>query len=114
LVYPSRQDWRTKKGLTLYLHTERSGQKVVIVAYQGNSPDDLAHFELSLKTKQEAVSGWQRVDIPWNKLAQPAWQGDANVRFDPKRAMGIAFAFGAPDGGRNKGKLWVDDVSFLP
>ena len=115
LVYPSRQDWRNKKGLTLYLHTERSGQKVVIVAYQGNSPDDLAHFEFTMKTKQEAVSGWQRVDIPWSKLAQPSWQGDANVRFDPKRAMGIAFAFSTPpDGGRNAGKLWVDDVSFLP
>ncbi|MBN1253653.1 MAG: hypothetical protein JXA50_00045 [Deltaproteobacteria bacterium] len=113
LVYPSRQDWRTKKGLTLYLHAERSGQKVVIVAYQGNSPDDLAHFELSLKTKQEAVSGWQRVDIPWNKLTQPSWQGDVNVRFDPNRAMGLAFAFDTPDGGRNSGKLWVDDVSFL-
>jgi hypothetical protein len=113
LVYPSPQDWRTKKGLTIYLHTERSGQKVVIVAYQGNSPDDLAHFEFTLKTKQEAVSGWQRVDIPWDKLAQPSWQGDANVRFDPNRAMGLAFAFDASDGGRNTGKLWVDDVSFL-
>jgi hypothetical protein len=113
LVNPSPQDWRAKKGLTLYLHTERSGQKVVIVAYQGNSPDDLAHFEFSLKTQQEAVSGWQRVDIPWNKLAQPAWQGDETVRFDPNRAMGLAFAFDAPDGGRNSGKLWVDDVSFL-
>ena len=114
LVYPSPQDWRTKKGLTLYLHTERSGQKVVIVAYQGNSPDDLAHFEFTLKAKQESVSGWQRVDIPWNKLAQPSWQGDETVRFDPNRAMGLAFAFDAPDGGRNTGKLWVDDVSFLP
>jgi hypothetical protein len=114
LVNQSPQDWRNKKGLTLYLHTEHSGQKVVIVAYQGNSPDDLAHFEFILKTKQEAVGGWQRVDIPWNKLAQPSWQGDENVRFDPNRAMGLAFAFDAPDGGRNSGKLWVDDVSFLP
>jgi hypothetical protein len=114
LVYPSPQDWRTKQGLTLYLHTERSGQKVVIVAYQGNSPDDLAHFEFALEAKKEAVSGWQRVDIPWNKLAQPAWQGDENARFDPNRAMGLAFAFDTPDGGRNAGKLWVDDVSFLP
>ena len=113
LVYPSPQDWRAKQGLSFYLHTERSGQRVVIVAYQGNSSDDLAHFEFTLKTQQEAASGWQRVDIPWNKLAQPSWQGDETVRFDPNRAMGLAFAFDAPDGGRNAGKLWVDDVSFL-
>lgn len=114
LVYPSPRNWSKARGLTLYLHAERSGQKVVIVAYQGNSPDSLSHFELTMETTNEAVTGWQRVDIPWKKLFQPPWEGDGTARFDPSRAMGMAFAFNAPEGGRNAGKLWVDDVSFLP
>jgi hypothetical protein len=113
LVYPSPQDWRTRQGLTIYLHAERSGQEVVIVSYGGSSSDGLSHFELTMETTKEAVTGWQRVDIPWKKLVQPPWEGDGTARFDPSRAMGIAFAFNAPEGGRNAGKLWVDDVSFL-
>lgn len=114
LVYPSPRDWRKARGLTLYLHAERSGQEVVIVAYGGSSPDSLSHFELTVKTTKEAVTGWQRVDIPWKKLVQPSWEGDGTARFDPSRVMGMAFAFNAPEGKRNAGKLWVDDVSFLP
>jgi hypothetical protein len=114
LVYPSPHDWSNARGLTLYLHAERSGQKVVIVSYGGSSSDSLSHFELTVETTKEAVSGWQRVYIPWKKLVQPPWEGDGTARFDPSRAMGMAFAFNAPDGGRNAGKLWVDDVSFLP
>lgn len=113
LVYQSHQDWRTRQGLTLYLHAERSGHEVVIVAYQGDSPDSLSHFEITVKTTKEAVTGWQRVEVPWKKLAQPPWEGDGTARFDPGRAIGVAFAFSAPEGGRKSGKLWVDDVSFL-
>jgi hypothetical protein len=113
LVYQSPQDWRARQGLTIYLHAERSGQGVVVVAYGGSSPDGLSHFEMIVETTKEAVSGWQRVDIPWKKLVQPPWEGDGTARLDPSRAMGIAFAFNAPEGGRNAGKLWVDDVSFL-
>jgi len=116
LVYQAPQDWQTRQGqgLSIYLHAERSGQEVVIVSYGGSSPDNLSHFELTMETTKEAVTGWQRVDIPWKKLVQPPWEGDGKTRFDPSRAMGMAFAFNAPEGGRNAGKLWVDDVSFLP
>jgi hypothetical protein len=86
---------------------------MVIVAYQGDSSDDLKHFELRIETTQDAVTGWQRVDIPWDRLAQPSWQGDQSVRFDPGRAMGFAFAFNAPEGGRKAGQIWVDDIGFL-
>ncbi len=113
LVYPSPRDWGNKGGLSLYMHSKRAGQEVVIVAYQGGSSDDLKHFELRIRTAQDAVTGWQRVDIPWGRLAQPSWQGDPAVRFDPGRAMGFAFAFSAPEGGRKAGQIWVDDIGFL-
>jgi hypothetical protein len=113
LVYPSPKDWSKRQGLTLYLHAERVGQPIVIVAYQGQSSDNLRHFEYKTEAAQEAMAGWQRLDIPWDQLVQPSWQGDSSVRFDPGRAMGLAFAFGGAATGRKKGTLWVDDISFL-
>jgi len=113
LVYPSPQDWRDEQGFVVYLRAERVGQQVIVVAFQGDSPDALSHFELRVQTTQEGVDGWQRVDLPWEQLAQPPWEGDGTARFDPNRALGIAFMFDAPDGKRNSGQLWVDEVSFL-
>jgi hypothetical protein len=121
LVYPSPQNWRDGlgpalspvEGLTVYLRTDQAGRQVVIVVYQGDSPDDLSHFEFRAQTTQEAVDGWQRVDITWDQLVQPPWEGDGTARFDPSRAMGLAFLVDAPDGERNGGQLWVDDVSLL-
>lgn len=113
LVYPSPRDWSGQLGLSVYLHAKRIGQRVVVVAYQGDSPDNLYHFEFNTQINQEGVTDWQRVDISWDRLVQPPWQGDSSARFDPRRAMGVAFAFEAAEGGRNGGRLWVDDVIFL-
>jgi len=73
LVYASPQDWRDGLGLAVYLRAERVGQQVTIVAYQGDSPDSLAHFEFQVQIHQEAIDGWQRVDVPWDQLVQPPW-----------------------------------------
>lgn len=113
LVYPSPRDWRGRKGLALYVRAGREGQPVVVTAYQGESPDDLSTFDFRTRTSGEAVSGWQRIDVPWDKLVQAAWQGDGSARFDPAQAMGMGLSFHAPSGGRNAGNLWVDDISFL-
>jgi hypothetical protein len=114
LVYSSPQKWLHARGLTVYLHAERAGQAVVIVAYQGTSPDNLSHFEFRIQTKKEAVSGWQRVDIPWDKFTQASWEGDGSARFDPAQAMGMAFIVDTSDKESKSGRLWVDDVNFLP
>ncbi len=112
LVFPSPQNWRDGFGLTVYLRAEQVGQKVAVAAYQGVSSDNLTHFELEVQTNQEAVDGWQRVDVAWDQLAPPPWEGDA-TKFDPTQTMGVAFLFSAPEGERNSGQLWVDDISFL-
>jgi hypothetical protein len=114
LVYSSPRDWRKWQGLSLYVHSEKPQQELVIVAYQGESSDGLSHFEFRMRTEKAAVSGWQRVEIPWSELVQPAWQGDPTVPFDPGKAMGVAFAFDAPEEERNTGRLWVDDIRVLP
>jgi hypothetical protein len=114
LVYSSPRDWRNWHGLSLRLRSEEPRQKVVIVAYQGETSDDLSHFEFHTQTDEAAVNGWQRIEIPWSELIQPSWQGDSTVPFDPAKAMGVAFAFDAPETGRNTGRLWVDDIRVLP
>lgn len=113
LVYPSPQDWRGGLGLAVYLRAEQMGQQTVIIVYQGDSPDSLLHFEFRAQVTQEAVDGWQRVDVLWDQFVQPSWQGDSAVPLDPNQTMGIAFLFDAPDGRHDSGKLWVDDVRLL-
>ena len=113
LVYSAPASWQGESGLGLYLRAEREGQGVIVVAYQGESSDELLHFERRVETNREAVDGWQRVDIPWEQFLQPEWQGDPGQSFDPRQALGLALLFDAPGGQRNAGKLWVDDVSFL-
>ena len=112
LVYPAVRDWRGERGLALYLRAGQVGQPVTIVVYQGDSPDALGHFEFQMETNQEAVDGWQRLDILWEQMEQPPWEGDGAASFDPGRTMGLAFMFDSPNG-RNSGTLWVDDISFL-
>jgi hypothetical protein len=113
LVYPSPQDWRDGLGLAVFLHAERVGQEVTIVAYQGDAPDSLSHFEYQLQVHQEAVDGWQHVRMLWEQFVPPPWEGNSTARFDLSRTMGFAFLFDAPDGKRNSGLLWVDEVSLL-
>ena len=113
LVFPGPQNWKNKKGVSLYLRGEREGQSLHIVAYQGKTPDDLAHFEYRIRTGKKAVKKWHRIDIPWHAFVQPSWQGDDSVRFDPCQAMGLAFAFDTPDGVEETGRIWVDDIRFF-
>lgn len=111
LVSPAPQDWRDGQGLVVYLRGEQVGQQVLLIAYQGESSDELLHFEHRIELVQEAVDGWQRVDVPWDQFVPPSWQGTAPL--DPSQAMGLALMFNAPAGERNSGHLWLDDVSFL-
>jgi hypothetical protein len=113
LVFPAPRDWRGKQGLSLFLRAERPDQELHVVAYQGDTADNLSHFEYQVRTTAETVAGWQRVDIEWKALDQPAWEGDGSAGFDPGRAMGLAFAFNGVEGGETAGKIWVDDIGFL-
>ena len=104
LVHDGPRDWSSAAGLRLYVRTRRAGNPVVVVAYQGTSPDALGHFEHRLVSEG---TGWKRVDIPWDRFEKPAWEGDPDARFDPSKAMGVALAFE-----EGEGTIWVDDVSL--
>lgn len=104
LVFDRPRDWTAAKGLRLFVRTSRPGTSFAVVAYQGNSPASLSHFEFRMEPEPGA---WMCVDIPWERLARPAWEGNDTARFDPAESMGIALAF---EGG--EGTLWVDDISL--
>ncbi len=111
-VYASPQDWSGEQGVTVYVRAGQTDQPVIITGLQGQTSDELFVFEYHTTTNQEAVDGWQRIDVLWTQLVEPAWQGDG-ATFDPSQAMGIAFTFQGEGNGRHSGELWVDDVSFL-
>lgn len=113
-TYDQPRDWSRSGGLSFYLHAEKPGQPITIVAYGGKSTDNFLHFECELKASQAAVDGWQRIDIPWSRLRLPEWQGDSTTKYDPRSAMGIAFTFHSSTAGRQAGRLWIDDVALLP
>jgi len=113
LVYPSPQNWQKKSGVALYLHGEQIGREVTIVVYQGSSADRLGHFEFIARINKAGLAGWQRVEIPWEELAQPSWEGDGSTRLDPTQVMGMAFAFSSDENTRRQGTVWVDDIGFL-
>jgi hypothetical protein len=113
LVHGGPVDWRGAKGLSLHLHAPRIGQELAVVAYQGVSARALSHFEFRMTTGPEAVAGWQHVVIPWDRLTRPRWEGDGEAPYDPGSSMGVALVFEGGDGKRNRGELWVDDVTLL-
>jgi len=104
LVFDQAQDWTAASGLRLFVRTTDPGTSFAVVAYQGTSPDALSHFEVRLEPE---AGEWRRVDIPWDRLARPAWEGDDTTRFDPSKAMGVALAFE-----EGEGTVWVDDISL--
>ncbi len=104
LVFDRPTDWTSGGGLRLFVRTSRPGTSFAVVAYQGATPDSLSHFEFRLEPEP---GDWRCVDIPWERLARPAWEGNDTDRFDPSKAMGMALVF---EGG--EGTLWVDDISL--
>lgn len=113
LIYDAHRDWRSKAGIVVYVHAEKEGQPIIITVYNGPSSDSLRSFEYKAFAGPQAVKGWQRIEIPWNKFVQPPWEGDGTARFDPGASLGLAFIFSPDDSAPIKGRLWVDDIQML-
>jgi len=109
LVYGEPADWRRQAGLAFYLRSGEAGVPLTLIAYGGTASDALKPFHYCVTTNQEAVAGWQRVDVAWDAFREPEWEGDGTARFDPAQALGLGFSF---DPG-SSGWLRVDDISFL-
>ena len=113
LIYETPQDWSNKKGLSYLLHADQAGIPVILTVHNGR-PDGLSHYEHQTITTQTAVKGWQTVEVPWSAFIRPAWEGAGSTKFDPSRAMGLAFVFSSEHPGHLKGHFWIDDLRFIP
>ena len=112
MIYESPHNWKKKKGLSCHLHTDQAGIAVILTVHNGKQ-DGLTHFEHKVMSTRAAVKGWQKVEIPWENFVQPDWEGDGTAKFDPARAMGLAFVFSSYEPGHAKGRIWVDEVKFI-
>lgn len=112
-VHDRPRDWSGFQGISLHVRVEKAGQPITVVVYGGKSGDDLQHFECRLTPGQAAVGAWKRLDVRWEELKLPPWQGDGQAKFDPRSAMGVAFAFPSTEAARNTGRLWIDDIALL-
>ena len=114
LINPSPRDWSGKSGVVFYLRAQKTGQNLVVGAYGGKTPDNLEPFEFTLTTTRAEADGWVKVTVAWEDFAQPRWAGDGTARFDPGRAMGLAFVFSPDEPGEAQGAVWIDDFGWLP
>ncbi|MHB8897966.1 MAG: carbohydrate binding domain-containing protein [Thermoguttaceae bacterium] len=113
LVHDRPGDWSGSRGLSFYLHVEKAGEPITVIAYGGKSPEDLLNFECTVTSDQAAVAGWQRIEVAWSQLRLPGWQGDASQKYDPRSAMGVGLTFHSSGEGRRAGRVWIDDIALL-
>jgi hypothetical protein len=114
MVMDTPVSWEGTRGISVLVRMESLGQQFSIVAYEGNISSKLFHFEHHIQASPDNLKKWQEVSIPWDSFQQPPWEGDGTARFNPQRAKGVAIAIGSPDDSPHKGKVWVDDIRFLP
>lgn len=112
LVHDRQRDWSNSRGLSLFLHAERVGQRVTIVAY-GGSPEALLFYGHDVQADEAAVNGWKPIRVAWDELKPPSWQGGPPT-FNPSAASGVAIAFDPSENGHNTGQVWIDDVTLIP
>lgn len=112
LVLSNPESWKMARGISLKVQAEHPGQEFAVVAYNGDGGSKLLHFEYIIQGSTDNIGKWQQLELTWDMLEQPSWEG--NGKYDTTKAKGVGFAFGAPPDSNHAGKVWVDDIRFLP
>ncbi len=114
LVYPSPVSWKTAKGISFNLLGKSVGQKFNFIVYQGRSPDDLHHFEMTIKTDKKMVKSWQKIKIPWRLLKRPPWEGDSDDVIDLTYIQGVGLGFESQGNDEDNGMsvIWIDEIQL--
>jgi len=112
-IFDTPVDKSKTAGISLFF--KFPGKKtagIMVVAYQGDSPDSLALFETPLDAKPAtARNGWMKISIPWKDFKQPEWQGDPSKPFDTRKTIGFGIVFDA-NTAPMKGTLRLDQITF--
>jgi hypothetical protein len=111
LGFEQARNWRDWSGLSFYVHAGQAGLPFDLNLY-GGSVDSWETYLHTLETSPEMVTGWVRVEVPWEQLLRADWEANAGVPFDPGNAVGLAFGV---DGNRSPraGEIWVDELRLV-
>lgn len=96
----------------MWLQAAESGQEVGVTMHLGD-PADPTPFEAWFEAPPGSIGQWALVELAWEDFIKPDWFGEGGLtQFDASRVVGLSFDFGAPEGSRNEGELWVDDIAL--
>jgi len=101
------RDWSGSTGLSLWLHSEGTGEWFTLAVFSGD-PDDPTPFEVGFETTTESDDGWAQFIFPWTDFEKAEWVGEAGLaEIDPARMIGYGFSVGP-----GEGTLWADDIAL--
>ncbi|MGD9100754.1 MAG: carbohydrate binding domain-containing protein [Anaerolineae bacterium] len=105
--FESHQDWSAANGISLWLHSDGTGQPVTLMVFAGDLSAPtifITHWE----TTAESAGGWAQFAFSWADFALPDWaDGSGLTELDPAQVTGLGFNFSP-----GQGVLWVDDISL--
>jgi hypothetical protein len=102
------QNWSEGAGLTLWLNSERSEQRINVDVFLGD-PGDPTPF---ITTIELPDTGWTQVVIPWADFERAAWASESGPQtFDPAQVVSYGFGLGSEEA-QIENMLWVDGVTL--
>ncbi len=105
--YESPQDWSGGNGISLWLHSDGTGQPVALMLLSG-APDAPTPFTVHFETTAESAAGWAQFVFAWSDFELASWADEGGLsELDPTRVVAMGFNFSP-----SQGILWVDDIGL--
>ncbi len=105
--YESPQDWSGGNGISLWLHSDGTGQPVALMLLSG-APDAPTPFTVHFETTAESADGWMQFAFAWADFGLASWADEGGLsELDPTRVVAMGFNFSP-----SQGILWVDDIGL--
>jgi hypothetical protein len=105
--HESPQDWSSGSGISLWLHSDGTGQPVALVLMVGD-PGAATPFIVHFETTAESAAGWAQFVFSWADFARADWADEGGLsELDPARVVAMGFDFSP-----SQGILWVDDIGL--
>ena len=110
--FDSVKDWSAGQGISFYLRADRAGLPFDVDLY-GGSPGAHATYVFRTKTPSGSENNWMLVEIRWADILRAEWEENPGAPFNPAEVTGFAFGLSSPEQSRQRGTIWVDDLSLL-
>jgi hypothetical protein len=106
-THESPQDWSSGSGISLWLHSDGTGQPVALMLLSG-TPNEPTPFTVHFETTAESAAGWSQFVFAWADFELASWADEGGLsELDPTQVVAMGFNFSP-----SQGILWVDDISL--